>query len=314
MAELQSSCMDGIFQALLDRLIRAPQFTCSPRGSKVNEILACTFELTDPTQRVVWNPARETNHGFAAGEFLWYWQGKRDLKTMLFYNKRMKDFSNDGETLNSAYGYRLRKEIFFPHESWGGWGETQWETCKQTLIADPDSRRAVMLINRPEDERSANVQGSKDVPCTLSLQFFIRDNRLNLHAVMRSNDVMWGLTYDAFSFTMFQECMLLDLQKEPKFKDIELGSYYHTAGSMHIYERHFEQAKRILSVTHPLERAEQMAGLTSLEDLDRLCIDESTLRMHDKYITTLEYNGVLNWMAEQLNHNATKRRLEAGSK
>jgi thymidylate synthase len=308
-AEFTSNSMDGIFKALVETISEDPRFVCSPRGQKVKEILACTFELTDPRRRVVWNPARETNHGFACGEFLWYWQGRQDLEMMLFYNKRMKDFSDDGKTLNSAYGHRLKN---VQGRSELGPIPSQWETCVKTLNDDPDSRRAVMLINRPMDEVTAAYVGSKDVPCTLSLQFFIRDGKLNLHTVMRSNDVMWGLTYDAFSFTMFQECMLLDLERIPKFKDLGLGSYYHTAGSMHMYERHFEQAKRIIAVPDEeiVRYEEPMAGLTSLEDLDRLCKEEELIRTQKRYIDTLDYNGTLNWMAGRINSNRCKRDME----
>jgi hypothetical protein len=80
------------------------------------------------------------------------------------------------------------------------------------LLKDHDSRRALVLINRANDQIYAVDHGSKDVPCTLSLQFFVRDNKLHLHAHMRSNDVFWGLTYDLFSFTMLQEVMMLELR------------------------------------------------------------------------------------------------------
>jgi hypothetical protein len=31
------------------------------------------------------------------------------------------------------------------------------------------------------------------------------------------------------------------------YKDLELGNYFHHAGSMHIYDKHFEMADKILS-------------------------------------------------------------------
>jgi thymidylate synthase len=55
---------------------------------------------------------------------------------------------------------------------------------------------------------------------------------------MRSNDVVFGFSNDVFTFTLFQQLMLNELRvAHPK---LELGSYFHHAGSMHIYDRHYK--------------------------------------------------------------------------
>lgn len=315
---IEGDTFDQIFEKLLFELSEKPQFVCSPRGSKIKENLAVTLVLNNPRARLLSATSRATNYGFGVGEFLWYWAGRQDLEAMLYYNKRMKDFSDDGKTLNSAYGHRMRRMWFRAtgsdeHSS----TMTQWEACLRTLIADPDSRRAIMLINLPGDEVKAAIMGSKDVPCTLSLQFFIRDGKLDLHVHMRSNDVIWGLTYDLFSFTLFQECMLLDLKELPQFKKLELGTYYHTAGSLHLYERHFEQAVKIVEEynddTPPADPG-AMAPIPSLEKLGHLVADEENLRegriVHIPHV----YEGGLEWMAKQLNEHRDKRDAEAARK
>lgn len=301
---------DDIFADLLYDVSNYPQFVCAPRGQKIKETLAKTIVLTDPRARLICNPAREANFGFAAGEFLWYWQGRNDLDMMLYYNKRMKDFSDDGETLNSAYG----KRMLVDGAEWGRDSLTQWDACIETLKQDQDSRRALLLINHPRDNVRAAVFGSKDVPCTLSLQFFVREDKLHLNVHMRSNDVIWGLTNDLFSFTMFHECMLLELKKTGKFDTLELGNYYHTAGSMHLYERHFELADKILAGHLEMKKKNYvypMSPLNSLEDLRALCEEEEELRKgYIKKIDLSKYIGVCNWMASQLNDHRQKRDAE----
>jgi thymidylate synthase len=81
---------------------------------------------------------------------------------------------------------------------------------------------------------------AKDSPCTCNIQFLIRDARLHAIVYMRSNDAIWGLPYDVFLFTMLQELLSCQL-------GTELGSYFHFAGSLHLYRRHFELARRIIS-------------------------------------------------------------------
>lgn len=52
-------------------------------------------------------------------------------------------------------------------------------------------------------------------------------------------------TNDVFQFTMLQEMMVLSLKD--KYPELELGTYFHNAGSMHIYDRHFAMAAGIIS-------------------------------------------------------------------
>ena len=312
--EIYGHSFDEVFHDLLFYLSRYPDFVCSPRGQKIKECLAQTLVLEDPRARLICNPARKANYGFASGEYLWYWNGHNDLETMKYYNKRMGDFSDDGVTINSAYGARMCKFVFGKEVD-----ITQWEACIRTLSSDTDSRRALLLINSPEDQVRAATVGTKDVPCTLSLQFFIRENKLHVHVHMRSNDAIWGLTNDLFSFTLFQECMLLELrERDPvKFGDLELGTYYHTAGSLHIYERHFELAEQCLELYRKPGQFvhEVMPPLTSLTALRMLSQDEENLRKgYIDRIRSENYTGGEFWLAEKLNEHRQKRDAEEALK
>ena len=61
---------------------------------------------------------------------------------------------------------------------------------------------------------------------------------------MRSNDIIFGLCNDVFTFCMFQQLMLNELNI--RGAEVDLGSYYHHAGSLHLYERHFSMAEKII--------------------------------------------------------------------
>ena len=284
-----------------------PDFICRPRGQEIKEILVPRLVLTNPYNRIITNPARKANYGFAVGEFLWYWRGSESLSEMTYYNKRMTAFSDDGETLNSAYGKRIRDTTVGRDNNYplAGKPYTQWEICVKTLEEDKDSRRALLLINEPHDQFKAAVHGSKDVPCTLSLQFFIRKNRLHCHANMRSNDVHWGLTYDLFSFTLFQECMLLELKKT--YPNLTMGRYFHTAGSLHIYEHHYSLTNKMYDEYRKCNITEPMAKLDSLEGLDNLMALERSLRVDGKDLAINSSNDTINWMAFQLVQHRKKR-------
>lgn len=221
-----------------------------PRGTTTRELLNYNITLTDPRNRVITFPERKTSTKYLLGEFIWYLSGSRDPAGILPYAKFWDGIRNSGYekgypagTINSNYGTRL-----FGHSTLPAFIEapyedvpiSQWQQTINILSADKDSRQAVMNIHVPSDRH----RGNKDVACTLTLQWFIRENRLHLIVNMRSNDQIFGFTNDVFQFTMLQECMMHELRGA--YPDLQLGHYYHNAGSMHIYSRHFEMAQAIL--------------------------------------------------------------------
>jgi thymidylate synthase len=282
------------------------------RVGETRELLNFTFSIDDPRDRLIGYPSRKADYGFAVGEFLWYARGADDLESMLYYNRRMGDFSDDGKTLNSAYGKRIFNTL---HEVPGYPGSfyVQWDGIRQELRLNPDSRRAVITIMNAMDVGKAISCGTKDVPCTLSLQFLIRDGRLDMIVNMRSNDVIWGLTYDVFSFTLLQEMMAMEL-------GVKLGRYHHHAGSMHIYSRHFEMCERILqesvdnmsasSMGTPLEPG-QMALLLEFEHTIRVFPGDidggENWRNCWHHLKYLPQPSSARWMAEELVKHKRKR-------
>ena len=295
---------DVLFKKICNTANENPEYICTPRGSKVKELIAPTLVLRNPRARLLGIKARKADYGFAVGEFLWYWNGRQDLESLAYYNKRAPSFSDDGKTVNSAYGYRIRVDNKY-------YGSTQWRACKKTLLADVDSRRALLIINNSFDNIRAVEEGSKDVPCTLSLQFFIRNNRLILHTHMRSNDIIWGLTYDLFSFSLLQEAMCLELNAEG-MPGLELGEYIHTAGSLHLYEQHFKMATEIVDEASETKfrRAEKMERL-DLKGLALLAGQEESLRLGKvAQLDEAQFSGGARWMAEQLNAHRRKRDSE----
>lgn len=185
-------------------------------GDVVGEIIGATTIIEDPTRGIVTSGIRKMPIRYAVGELLWYLSGNNNLSEIQKYTSAWDRMSDDGVTVNSNYGHR----IFYK------FGFDQWEHVKTLLKNDPLSRQAVIHIKEP------NNQPTKDLPCTVSLQFFIRDNKLYLITYMRSNDIWMGFPYDVFNFTALQVKMAMEL-------GVELGSYTHIAGSLHLYKRNW---------------------------------------------------------------------------
>jgi thymidylate synthase len=105
-----------------------------------------------------------------------------------------------------------------------------------------DSRQAGMTIWRE------NPPQTKDVPCTVAIFFNIRNGKLNANVFMRSSDVMLGVPYDVFNFSMLAHlvCGLLNEYRQLD-ESISPGNLFLTAASSHLYEIDFERAKLCLA-------------------------------------------------------------------
>lgn len=258
-----SNSLEDIHSTLMETLLGDFDYESAPRGKPIRELIAPTFTLTNPRNRIITSPARAVNYGFAVGELCWYLRGDDDLATMLYYNKRMSQFSDDGETINSAYGHRIFKDRWYKGSDGS---RSQFDNAIAELACDPHSRRAIIHINEPGDLFRAVENGSKDVPCTLSLQLFIRKGLLHMHGTMRSNDVVWGLPYDVFSFTCLMELFLEHLQVAGVPVD-GLGHYHHTAGSLHLYDTHFAMAGDVAKEFQRIPAPMKPFTLAQMEDL-----------------------------------------------
>ena len=215
------------YKKMLWEIYRQPDFICKPRDLKINEKMSHIWRV-DMDDPIITLPERKLSYPFMFGEATWMLQGKNDVKSVSKYVGGIKRFSDDGETFFGAYGPKII---------------TQWSYIIKTLTADQDSRQAIISIWRE------NPRSSKDIPCTLTLQFFLREasDALWLHTIasMRSNDAWLGVPYDTFNFSaisFFIACHLNKLGIKCK-----LGELIIQAGSRHIYESDFNKLDNIFA-------------------------------------------------------------------
>lgn len=99
-----------------------------------------------------------------------------------------------------------------------------------------------------EKNHNACVNGGMIVHnCTESMQFLIRGGHMDCIVNMRSSDIVWGIGYDLFNFTIMALRVLTRYNNDSHLKTIQLGDMYLNAGSSHLYERHYELAETILN-------------------------------------------------------------------
>lgn len=190
-------------------------------GNVVNEIINAVTVINDPTRCIMKNNIRKMSMRYAIGELLWYLSGNNDLKSIQMFTNAWDRMSDDGETVNSNYGYCLMDKFGF----------NQIEQALTQLEDDPKSRQVVLHI---KEARNLINNPTKDLNCTVCIQLFIRDGKLYMTTYMRSNDLWMGFPYDVFQFTCLQVLLAMRLH-------VDVGTYTHIAGSLHLYERDYEK-------------------------------------------------------------------------
>lgn len=205
---------DEAFEHWYKMLAGMNEQATSRDGDVVGEIINAVTVIDDPTRCIMTNKIRNLPMRYAVGEMLWYMSGQNRLKEIQKYTQAWDRMSDDGIHVNSNYGHCIQHKFGFD----------QWEYVKTLLRKDLNSRQAVIHI------KTADSRPSKDVNCTVCLQFFVREDKLYLTTYMRSNDIWMGFPYDVFQFTAMQVLMSMEL-------GLELGTYTHIAGSLHLYKR-----------------------------------------------------------------------------
>lgn len=207
--EIVANTADELFDLTLDAMQDANDTVIA------KELINANLVLLNPLENTMLKCRRKFSLKYAICEHLWYNSRNNKLSSINKYSKFWNNISDDGETVNSNYGWCIHDKFDFD----------QWEITKQLLLNNSSTRQAVIHI---KECRNLIDKPSKDVNCTLTLQFILRNNKLDLIVNMRSNDIWLGLPYDLFNFTCMQIQMAMEL-------NVEVGTYYHNAGSLHMY-------------------------------------------------------------------------------
>ena len=90
-----------------------------------------------------------------------------------------------------------------------------------------------MIYTRPSMQWEYGKDGMSDFMCTNTVQYLIRDGKVNSLVYMRSNDAIFGYKNDFAWQKYVLQCICKDL-------NLPIGLIYWNVASLHVYERHFK--------------------------------------------------------------------------
>lgn len=204
--------------------------TVEVRGKQTKEFLNCVSEVTEPWHHAILLPSRRWNPFLALSEALWILAGRDDVAAIKPYNSHISEYSDDGISLYGAYGARIYNQI---------------DPLIERLRKDPSDRRAVLQIwdGRGGKNVSVNEPGyeslyswaydltaeTKDPPCNNMVYFKLRDNKLHMTVINRSNDIHFGLfAVNLPTFGILQSYIAARL-------GVDMGAQTHFSNSLHVY-------------------------------------------------------------------------------
>lgn len=282
--------LDSVWVDVLTGLLRSPVVLNDRTGQETREEIGCNFIIFDPRCNILKNPVRELSPVYAAGELAWYLSGSDQGDMITAYAPSYSRFLDDNGRANGAYGARWKRN-------------NQLDRCIRLLKRDPSTRQAVITMYDGTIDFEAGEKGSKDVPCTVSIQFLIRAGKLHCVVFMRSNDAWLGLPYDVFCFTSLQIIVAHILQ-------YDIGYYHHHVGSLHLYDKQYEKAREAVKCDHltesgslyhreyvqylTLQEAEQQIPLFVLQEKELRCknslVDGVTMDYLNSILKLCAYN------------------------
>lgn len=173
-------------------------------------------EIKNPLDNLITNKQRKWNHDYAEFEWQWYLSGNRNVSEIGKRASIWNEIANENNEVNSNYGYQWKRN-------------SQIDYVISELKRNKLTRRAVLTIYDAKE----HVDFNKDTPCTLSISFNVVNQLLNMTVNMRSNDLIFGFCNDQYCFSKLQEMVSVKT-------GIPIGTYFHIANDLHIYERHFK--------------------------------------------------------------------------
>lgn len=193
---------------------------------------------------------RKPKQPYQQNELEWFISQSRnieDLKSIAgFIPKIWEDIAEVNGIVNSNYGWCCLSE-----EN----GNQFWNAMKH-LEKDPNSRRAIMIYNRPSmhEDWIANRGNNNlkwqfktmdeyremhgDFMCCQNNHFLIRDNKLEMTVHMRSLDAVFGYNADYIWFDWIFNKAVQYLKKS--YPELERGQMVIYADSVHVYARHYD--------------------------------------------------------------------------
>lgn len=220
---------DRIYQQAIARVFHEGSQVFSHRtGISTRALPGLTFEL-EPSGGFPLLTLRKIPIKLFCAEVVWMITGEKKLDFLRQFTKIWDDFAEQDGTVDAAYGYRWRRHF----------GRDQLVDLVEHLREEPTSRQGVVVMWDPASD-GLRAPKRKNVPCPFCWTANIIDDKLNVHLIIRSNDLMLGNPHDTAGFALLQAILAQEL-------GVKVGKLTVSISHAHIYENHYAQVEELIA-------------------------------------------------------------------
>lgn len=231
---IKGNCVDELVKNAINYVL-TNSIKISSRAGDAIQAYNVNYILLNPHNRLQYS--RKCSIRYLSRELLAYFSGSLKAEEGLANasNFWMTLIDDDGN-INSNYGYYVFYEPVI------GYGN-QYQWAKRCLLKNRDSRRSIININQ-----NYHKSETKDFPCTIGIQFYIKENKLFCETTSRSTDVITGLPYDMVFFSFIHELLWRDLT-ENGMKELKLGPTMMKTTFTQLYDKTSSKAIEVIEYT-----------------------------------------------------------------
>ncbi len=221
---------------------------------------------------------------YFANELIFYFSGSTNVYDAIKASKFWLRMADDEGQIQSNYG-----NFVFYQKIGNSRGQSQYESCRNKLLQQPQSRRAVIQILG-----SAHDMFGSDFPCTFGMHFIIENSHLNCIVSSRSTDVIRGLPYDMGFFCLMNELLWNDLTEHGM--EIQLGYTMMKSDLTQIYDRTNHLAEQVMQTA--LQNPRKPIWMPKINSAKELLIDIDKNLVSAGYRTGNVKSSLLKWCFE----------------
>lgn len=181
-------------------------------------IFNTSFTLNNPIDKIITTTKRKFNEDYALKEWNWYLSGSRDAAKISEHAKIWKQMMIPGTTnVVSNYGY------FWNYNK-------QLVRIIEELKNNKETRRAVLVHYQLHELDIYKY----DTPCNICLNFYVKDDKLEMTIFARSIDLWFGFCNDQYQFAKLMEMV-------SHKTGYEIGSMHWMITNLHLYQKHLNK-------------------------------------------------------------------------
>src|SRR5690606_28597157 len=136
------------------------------------------------------------------------------------------------------------------------------------IKTNPTSRRILMNMFNAEEQQAKSIKSL--IECAYGTEISVKNGKLHYTLTQRSNDFITANNWNLLQYSALAQIIAMEC-------DLGLGNFQHRIQDQHIYNKHYEQAKELLTRLDELDPTNRVYLKINKKPFFELTIDDFEL-------------------------------------